>query len=965
MNTNIAKYGKNWTAGDNSIVELYYKDKKQIYGEAYNLFGYDYYKEGVFELFWVNEYEECSDFLVHKFDWRYRHDACDSASYYFEDNDSKTGWLTSVKDQNSPQICKSCWAFGSVGSFEAIFNLYYNEHYDFDFSEQELVSTCCMDCGDCDGGEEYKALDYIANNGLITENCFKYQALSLLCTDTGRCSNPDTIAYLCTKKFISRNPDSLRKALIENGPLTFSFKTGGKGHTVVLVGYYVDPSDSSAIWVLKENAGPLEGENGFIYLKLTMDRVMRVYGLVDSVYISESPIDVNCYDKDNDGYYWWGIGPKPDSCPDCPDQRDSNDNDPFLGPFDSCYYEICNYEYSAEFSNNISGIFLSGLSNSAVNHNSFNIIPGLVKTEDTVCGLYLESCTGYQVEENRFKSNYYYVPGVNNNKDYIGLYIKNSGTANNEIYNNYFNNNYYATIVEGVNRGDTTGLCIKCNDYRYNMNDIFVVPNTSLRGLRLEQGIAEYQGSLSDSTTTGPAGNTFTVFENDPDTMNVKYFNYLNDTTEYFNYLHHDYSIEYPRVYPKNVNDSTELIIFHYMNLDYEKEQSCPSSFNQGGGIGSLQSMIALEEYQIEALETDIGSTVDGGSTSNLLNEIQNSNPSHGNTLRQQLISYSPYLSDTVVALSIEKENVLPNPFMRDIMLANPHSGKKEKLVSKIDSRNTQMPAYMKQEINNAKYNLDALDLLLSKKRTRENKKDKLLNSLIRLYLCDTNIQNPFDSIKILLENEQTFNRKIELAYLALQQNDSTEARNIINNIENCFSLSSLEDSILFYYDKFIEILIHQKSNQKADVCIDSLATLDLLQMYHKKLPTISNYAGNLLQAAGKLNKKERYYFPINPNTKSTKNTFLPFDYQQNTLNFKLIPNPAKNWVMVDYENDSGNNPILLEVHGSSGQKLKSIKLFKNKDQVIVNTEQWPAGIYIFRLTTNKLSASRKLIVLK
>lgn len=84
-----------------------------------------------------------------------------------------------------------------------------------------------------------------------------------------------------------------------------------------------------------------------------------------------------------------------------------------------------------------------------------------------------------------------------------------------------------------------------------------------------------------------------------------------------------------------------------------------------------------------------------------------------------------------------------------------------------------------------------------------------------------------------------------------------------------------------------------------------------------------------------------------------------------NALNLKLIPNPARNWVMIDYENDFGNNPVLLEIHGSSGQKLKSLKLFKSKDQVIVNTEQWPAGIYIFRLTTNNFTASKKLIVLK
>ncbi len=618
------------------------------------------------------------------------------------------------------------------------------------------------------------------------------------------------------------------------------------------------------------------------------------------------------------------------------------------------------------FENNMRSVFLSGTSNSSIVQSYFDLERDtkVQASNDTTSGIYLEACTGYQIDENILQSDYYYDPTLESNKEIVGLYIKNSGTANNEIYNNYFDHIYYATIIEGINRGDSTGLCIKCNDYSNNMNDIFVVPDTSLRGLRLEQGIAEYQGSVSDTTTTGPAGNTFTVFLDLPDTNNVKYFNYLNDTTEYFNYLHHDYTVLYPRVYPKNVNDSTELIIFHYMNKFYSKSISCPSSINQGG-IESLKGMMASEQNQIETLETDIESSVDGGSTPSLLNEIQNSNPSQGNALRQQLMDYSPYLSDTVVAASIEKENVLPNPYIRDIMLANPHSSKKEKLVNKIDKRNNPMPGYMKQEVKNARYSLDALDLLLSEKRARENKKDKLLNSIARLYLTDTTVENPIDSVKILLENEHSFNRKIELAYLALQQNDSTEARNIIDNIANTFNLSSLQDTVLLYYDKLLEILISKRSGQKAEICFDSLETLDLLQMYRKKLPTISNYAGNLLQAAGKLNKRERYYFPANLNRKSVKKIPSPIGSKQEKLNFKLIPNPTDDLVIVDYENHFFKGAGLLVIHNITGKKMQSIELSRGKDQFVLDISNWPSGLYIFRLSFGKINHSKKLIVLK
>ena len=45
--------------------------------------------------------------------------------------------------------------------------------------------------------------------------------------------------------------------------------------------------------------------------------------------------DIICEDKDGDGYYYWGIGPKPATCPACaPDEPDGDDSNPNLGPMD-------------------------------------------------------------------------------------------------------------------------------------------------------------------------------------------------------------------------------------------------------------------------------------------------------------------------------------------------------------------------------------------------------------------------------------------------------------------------------------------------------------------------------------------------------------------------------------------------------------------------------------------------------
>ncbi len=49
--------------------------------------------------------------------------------------------------------------------------------------------------------------------------------------------------------------------------------------------------------------------------------------------------NVTYEDADGDGYYWWGLGPKPANCPG-PDQADGDDSDPTKGPLDQYGYCI-------------------------------------------------------------------------------------------------------------------------------------------------------------------------------------------------------------------------------------------------------------------------------------------------------------------------------------------------------------------------------------------------------------------------------------------------------------------------------------------------------------------------------------------------------------------------------------------------------------------------------------------------
>lgn len=337
INETIRSSGMKWLAGETSVSLLSYQEKKQLFGgKIPNLQGFEYYVGGIFVLPGaltensVNSGEKAASLYVSEFDWRNRHGQ---------------NWLTPIKNQGQ---CGSCWAFAAVGATELCVNLYFNRHLDLDLSEQELVS--CSGAGNCGGGISVYALDYIIRSGIVNETCLPYQAINCPCSN--KCVEPSEKIRIKSQG-IYTNEESKKGAIIRRAciaSITFLH------HAMTLAGYKVlqegdriflynqesndwitiqtgDPLIGQTAWLFKNSWGNW-GDSGYVYV-VGENAQISVYGLYDPVssllYKDE---DIVCTDNDSDGYFTWGTGPKPVSCPECPDQQDGNDSNPCLGPMD-------------------------------------------------------------------------------------------------------------------------------------------------------------------------------------------------------------------------------------------------------------------------------------------------------------------------------------------------------------------------------------------------------------------------------------------------------------------------------------------------------------------------------------------------------------------------------------------------------------------------------------------------------
>jgi hypothetical protein len=484
INQNLVEKGLLWRAkvSDYSLIPFRLK-AIHFGGEDYMADGYEYYGGGVFSVYnnggrevvdsIGDKYDNTNPFVsTSAFDWREAHNANQQSSGYFDNNpdsdETGNGWLTSSKNQvdwASPgsssflypntRVCSNgCFLFGPLSAIEAAMNLYYNNHLDYDLSEQWVMERGYNDvndnyiCGTCLD----KYINIVEPIGTMTAGDSSYycdtiyfnnafhvaDSILLICDSFGAPSVPlihtinitdvdyinnekyiyhsdvfvinpgvvlhqnkilspnylsggyvsrvfdtissygvvnethlpwqDTILFGNTSSFIedpisyrvyadassTANLNTVKYKLLKYGP------AAGKptsGHICTLVGFgRISPGDTIGtdtgwgdsiivsmfhpkvgkdFWIFKEQKGPDWGDGG--YLKIETEGQNNV---PHSYFIEEKPIEtlsthnIPVYDKDGDGYCFWGLGPKPVGCDTCPDEPDCNDDDPIFHTYD-------------------------------------------------------------------------------------------------------------------------------------------------------------------------------------------------------------------------------------------------------------------------------------------------------------------------------------------------------------------------------------------------------------------------------------------------------------------------------------------------------------------------------------------------------------------------------------------------------------------------------------------------------
>lgn len=371
INAKLSAHKKAWRADTTFLSNLRYQDKKALFGNHLpNLQGWDYYAYGYYSPLNDNT-PQASDNIVKEFDWRTRHGSQNTGSYYY--NPDGSGWIPKWRygqGANDPD----CWAFSVLYSTESMVNLYFNQQINDELSVQDILS-CSGGESPSGGGYVDSALLYVAQEGVVDEDCLHYMTwLEVPCEY--KCSNPSEKVKIGGYSSQLLGEELIKSKIITKGPLVS--KVLGWGHAMSMVGFGVvkagDPilygnfnagtshdfiveADSPDIgkpfYVFKQSYATY-GYNHSHFCNVILDansgsrlKCIAIDTPITSMLYNNS--DIVCVDNDGDGYYNWGIGPKPATCPNCPDEEDCDDSSPLIGPYNETFecIVLCeNYDYS-------------------------------------------------------------------------------------------------------------------------------------------------------------------------------------------------------------------------------------------------------------------------------------------------------------------------------------------------------------------------------------------------------------------------------------------------------------------------------------------------------------------------------------------------------------------------------------------------------------------------------------------
>jgi len=397
--------------------------------------------------------------------------------------------------------------------------------------------------------------------------------------------------------------------------------------------------------------------------------------------------------------------------------------------------------------------------------------------------------------------------------------------------------------------------------------------------------------------------------------------------------------------------------------VSWTDSTGCPSNLTTNTRSG-IETRISENNNEAVIYSDSLDVLIDEGNTAALNLDVTTSMPPETMELRDELLAASPYLSDTVMVNAAEKEDVLPNSIITEVLTANPQSAKSDKVLTKLDERdNPPNENQMGQILANDSV-IGHKESLESKLSYYTSEKARAVYDLSRLFMHDTTDLAIHDSIELARTNINSAASRYQQAFCRLNSNDSLGVINLLSNIPAEFDLDDTKSDYHDYFVDYFDVLFEMQTQNKTIIEIDSSQKATIHSIMDNTGGLLHAYARNILILTDGLVYHEPYLLSDTSSNKSAtakENAYSHFWDEENY--FKLYPNPANGYITLEYKLDYGTSKPVVEVISVDGIHVSTFRLFNSTGIKIIDLRDWKCGTYILRLTSNgKMLQSAKFV---
>ncbi len=328
-----------------------------------------------------------------------------------------------------------------------------------------------------------------------------------------------------------------------------------------------------------------------------------------------------------------------------------------------------------------------------------------------------------------------------------------------------------------------------------------------------------------------------------------------------------------------------------------------------------------------------------------------------------------PILTDTVMKIQINKEDVFNNAMIRDILVENPQSVKSDALMEKLEERLIPMPDSMMAEIQQGLETIGAKEDVEHDLAAQKQQYENAVKQMIRIYAEDTTGNYGLDSLLVLVNGENKLHSAYDAVSLYLSKGAFSEGMALLNNIPSTFSLTPEQNSEHAIYQDLFPIVQQMISDSQGLGSVNSVQAGMLSSMTENGAGPVAAYARNILIKRGTVQYEEPI-INLAP-TKETRRWKInkPVAKKVEDWQIRVFPNPSRNFVIVEYRyliKESGGDDVTLSITDMNGHKVYDRKLIKSYDQVVLSTEAIQPGTYLVNLNRKGVSlGNTKLIIQK